>query len=420
MERGAWCESQAAAGIVDLTSRRLRLLFLLPFAPRLSGRHGGSRAVGQLVEQMARRHDVAVLHVAEPGDSPVDDELRRLCERIESPLPSARPTSRVGPKLALLRGIPTWASEVGQPGLAERARELALRWSPDIVQIEYPVMGRYLHALAGCPAPRVLVDHDASLRDLREWRGPLPGLTGALDERAWRRFERGVLERVQAAVVHTRRDRLALEALGTGTPVTEIPLATPVPEEPLDPSGGRPPGVLFVGSFVHPANTDAALWLGTTMFPSLRDQHPDARLTIVGPSPPAAVRELTGDGTVVTGEVATVTPYLEDAAVVAAPIRLGGGMRVKVVEALAAGKAIVATPLAVEGLDVRSGEQLVVAATEGEFLHALSRLLGDEQARWTLGRRARAWAEEHLGWPASVGRYERLYDSLLHTAPSML
>lgn len=398
---------------MDLTARRLRLLFLLPFAPRLSGRHGGSRAIGQLLEQMASRHEVAVLHLADPGGPPVDDELLRLCERIESPLPSARPTGRVGPKLALLRGIPTWASEVAQPGFADLARQLALRWSPDIVQIEYPVMGRYLHALDGCPAPRVLVDHDASLRDLREWHGPLPGLTGALDERAWRRFERRVLERVQTAVVHTRRDRLALEGLDTGTPVTEIPLATPLPEDPLGPSGGRPPGVLFVGSFVHPANTDAALWLGTTIFPSLRNQHPDARLTIVGPSPPAAVRDLSGDGTLVTGEVATVTPYLADAAVVAAPIRLGGGMRVKVLEALAAGKAIVATPRAVEGLHLRSGEQLVVAATEEEFVRELSRLLGDEQARCVLGRRARAWAEEHLGWEASVARYEALYDSLL-------
>lgn len=133
----------------------------------------------------------------------------------------------------------------------------------------YPVMGQYLHALDGCPAPRVLVDHDASLRDHRAWRGPLGGLTGTLDARAWRRFERAVLRQVGAAVVHTERDRLALEGLASGTPIIEIALATAIHPAPLDVSGGSPAGVLFVGSFTHPPNVDAALWLGSTIFPPL-------------------------------------------------------------------------------------------------------------------------------------------------------
>jgi polysaccharide biosynthesis protein PslH len=401
---------------VDLKPRRFRLLFLLPFAPRLHGRHGGANAIGQLLAGLARRHDVAALHLTRRDELPAEEEFHSICgvlDGVQSSWDPGKLSARIGAKTALLRGVPTWASELAEPRFASRAAELAASWQPEIVQLEYPVMGQYLPALSDCAAPRVLVDHEASVRDLRQFPGRLGPLTGALDERAWRRFERRVLERVQAAVVFTARGQRALEELGTQTPIVQIPLGTTLPDSASDPVGGSPSAVLFVGNFTHPPNADAALWLGTEVFPAVRTMHPDARLILVGPSPGPELRALAREGVIVTGEVPDVAPYLEDAAVVAAPVRTGGGMRVKVLEALAAGKAVVATPLAVEGLDVATGDQLEIAETVDEMRHAISRLLGDEEARRALGMRARAWAVEHLGWGESIARYEALYGSLI-------
>lgn len=395
-----------------MTRRALRILFLLPFAPRLEGRHGGARATGQLIAGLAQRHEVAAVYLADPAEPPLEEELRDLCAVVEPVAPRER-HRRLRPKLALLRGIPTWASEVAEPAFEKRVRELSGEWAPDVVQVEYPVMGQYLTALKGSSAPRVLVDHEASLRDLRTWHGPLAPLTRALDTRAWRRFERRVAAHVQAVVVFTERDRRALESLGVGTPIATVPLGVPLPEEALDPVGSEPPGVLFVGSFGHPPNTDAALWLAGELFPPVRELHPEARLTIVGPSPPPEVLALAGNGVSVTGEVPDVTPYLDDAAVVAAPLRIGGGMRVKVLEAMAAGKAVVATPLAAEGLDAEGASQLWIAEMEEDFHSALMVLLGDAGAREALGTGARRWATEHLGWERSIARYEALYEELL-------
>lgn len=393
----------------------MRLLFILPFAPRLRGRHGGARVTGQLLEALAARHDVAVLHLIEAGDAPLEDELRARCdlvEAVERPGESAVST-RARVKLGLLRGVPTWASEVATPGFAERVAGLAASWRPDIVQVEYPVMGRYLPALGSCPAPRVLVEHDASLRDLRDFGGPLGGLVGALDARAWRRFERRVMRGVSAVVVFTERDRRALEALGAGTRIVRIPFGVPVAHDAERAApGGSATEIVFVGNFRHPANTDAAVWLASTVFPTVRAALPDTRLTIVGASPPPELAALAGDGVAVTGPVEDVSPYLDRAAVVAAPIRLGSGMRVKVLEALAAGRALVATPLAVEGLDVTAGDQVELASTAPELAAALERLLRDEPGRRALGERARAWARAELGWDRVVDRYERLYAEL--------
>jgi glycosyltransferase involved in cell wall biosynthesis len=96
-----------------------------------------------------------------------------------------------------------------------------------------------------------------------------------------------------------------------------------------------------------------------------------------------------------------------------APLRLGGGMRVKVAEALAAGKAVVASGLAAEGLGARDGDELLLADNSDAVADAASALLLDPARRAALGTRARAWAAEHLAWDAPAAAFERLYDSLL-------
>ena len=416
MVRGPRDDPETVPTALDLTpARRLKLLLLLPFAPRLRGRHGGARVTAQLIGGLADRHDVGVLYLAEAHEPPLEEELLSRCaviERVARPAGPPAPRARVRVKLGLLRGVPTWASELASPRFGSRVAELARDWRPEVVQFEFPVMGQYLPALADCPAARVLVDHDASLRDLRPWDGPLGRLVGALDERAWRRFERRALAAVDAAVVFTERDRRALAGLDAGTPIHTIPFGVPLPGVPLDPAGAPPPTVLFVGNFRHAANVDAATWLGEALFPPVRERLPGARLEIVGASPTPEVLALSGDAVSVIGKVPDVEPHLDRAAVVAAPLRVGGGMRVKVLEALAAGKAVVATPLAVEGLDVVPGEQLEVAADARDFGAALERLLRDESRRRELAGRARAWACERLGWDRAVERYERLYAEL--------
>jgi glycosyltransferase involved in cell wall biosynthesis len=141
---------------------------------------------------------------------------------------------------------------------------------------------------------------------------------------------------------------------------------------------------------------------------------PGATLEIVGGDPPAEVRALAGEGVTVTGRVPDTGPYLDRAAVVVAPLRLGGGMRVKVLEALAAGKALVATPRAVAGIDLTPGDQALVGETDAELAAAIATLLVDPERRRRLGESAHGWAGEHLGWPRTLDEYDRLYASLVH------
>jgi glycosyltransferase involved in cell wall biosynthesis len=168
-----------------------------------------------------------------------------------------------------------------------------------------------------------------------------------------------------------------------------------------------------VGNYRHPPNIDAALRLARSIFPAVRARVPGVQLELVGDHPPPELLRLRGKHISVTGRVADVRPYLDHAAVVVAPLGTGGGMRVKVLEALAGGKALVVSSLAAEGLQVHDGEQLYIARTDAEFVTRTIELLCDESRRVALANRARAWAVEHLGWSTPLEAYQRLYESLL-------
>jgi glycosyltransferase involved in cell wall biosynthesis len=168
-----------------------------------------------------------------------------------------------------------------------------------------------------------------------------------------------------------------------------------------------------VGNYTHAPNVDAAQRLIRSIYPRVRAHSPEVRLHIVGDRPPAQLRRMGSRHVVVTGRVPDVTPYLDQAALVVVPLRQGGGIRVKVLEALAAGKAVVASPRAVVGLDVVAGEQVVIAESDQEFGDAIVQLLADPERRRSLARRARAWACDALGWERATAAYERLYRSLL-------
>lgn len=399
-----------------------RVLFLLPFAPRLDASHGGGRAIAQFVGLMAARHRVALLYLRAPGEPPLDESLRARCDAsIEvwrsgpygSGLRNASRLLRLFASSALQRR-PMWAADWHVPAFGTRLREFAADWRPGIVQIEYHIMGQYLRALDACGAPRVLTEYEpgvaAALDKERMGSGPRR-VACLVDRLAWERFERSVIERVNAVVVLTRRDRDALAALAS-TRMVEAPLGAMVPEKPSDPMGTGQ-DILFVGNFLHPPNVDAAMRLAQSVFPRVRARFPSSTLSIVGDAPPAALRRAAGAGVTIAGRVPDLSAWMARAAVVAAPLRSGGGMRVKVLEALSYGKALVASPLAIEGLALSPGRQFALAVTDDEFADALCRLLEDPRERASLATRARDWACANLSWQPRIDAYERLWDSLV-------
>lgn len=396
-----------------------RLLFLLPFPPRLDATHGGGRTSAQLLAHLSTRDRIALIYLRAPADPPLDPVLQERCELVEEvrrPNPGFSLTSGWARIRSLLRGWPLWVAGCSVAAFRSRLRVLAGTWQPDIVNIEFHVMGQYLSALDDCPAPRLLIQHEpgaSAARDLWQSRRGIARVIRYFDMLAWERFERIIISQVHAVVVFTESDRAALAPVPMSPPIICISSGTVLPKHPLNPHGDEPLNLLFVGNFIHPPNVDAALRLINEIFPRVQAHIPGVSLHIVGDQPTAQIRELANETIVVTGRVPDVTPHLDRAAVVVVPLRMGGGMRVKVKEALAAGKAVVATRLAVEGLDVVDGKQILLAESNEQFIDTVLHLLNNPEQRVALATRAGAWACANLGWERSIASYEALYDSLI-------
>lgn len=370
---------------------------------------------GQLVVHLGKRMRVAVLCPRLPSEHPADKRVLEHVEILEEvPRPEitafqARALRGARSRPALLAGRPLLVSDLQSRHYRKSLETLIRRFRPEIVQMETVAMAQYISSFAGCGAPRVLVDHDPMVKP---FAGTAHTLLDRLNLLAWRRFERRVLREVDTAVVFTEQDRATISPFAGDTPVVRIPFGTDLVER--SPATTESDGsILFIGNFLHAPNVDAARRLVTSIFPRVHKRHPECVLYMVGHRPPLELIDDSATGVVFAGRVPDITPYLERAAVVVAPLHQGGGMRVKVLEALAAGKALVVSPLAAQGLDVADGEQLLVAETDADFAVCIDRLLDEPAARTALAERARSWAEDNLSWTATVQAYEQLYEQLL-------
>ena len=268
---------------------------------------------------------------------------------------------------------------------------------------------------SGDRAAAVFTEHEVRRpRRIRLPAGPVGRwpreLLAELDWGRWPAYHRSTWSRYDLIQVFTTRDAEAVRALapGLGDRVRVNPFGLDVPAV-LPPAPSTSREIVFVGNFTHPPNVDAALWLASEIMPRLRASGAQASLRVVGPWAPPAVRALGCQDVHVTGAVDDLRPVLQAAAVVLAPLRTGGGMRMKVLEGMALGKAVVTTPRGAEGLGGDGELPLAVAETADEIATLTARLLADPRLRSDLGERARAFVVEHHSARAYAARLEQVY-----------
>jgi polysaccharide biosynthesis protein PslH len=214
-----------------------------------------------------------------------------------------------------------------------------------------------------------------------------------------RRYEERLSPRYDVNIVVSEPDGEVLRTLAPDARIALVPNGVDV--EYFSPNGAaETPSLVYTGGLTMFANLDAVLHFLRDIWPRIVAQQPDVRFYAVGRHPPAEVRAFAerDPNIVVTGYLEDIRPTVASAAVYVVPLRVGGGTRLKVLDAMAMGKAMVSTSIGCEGIDVRPGEHLLVADTPEAFADATVALLRDPGRRQTLGRAARAKAEATYAW----------------------
>jgi glycosyltransferase involved in cell wall biosynthesis len=264
------------------------------------------------------------------------------------------------------------------------------------------------------PCPAVIFTHNV---ESEIWRRHTETQTGWLARQLYRsqyrrmlRFEGRTLRRFDGVLAVSDADRETFARLYPGVvrqPVSVV--ATGVDTEYFAPAADNPEShrLVFTGSMDWLPNEDAMSYFCRDILPLVRAEAPDVTLSIVGRAPTPTVSALAADaGIVVTGRVEDVRPHMQEAAVYIVPLRIGGGTRLKIFEAMAMGKAVVSTTVGAEGLPVTDGEHVVLADTPVAFADAILGLFRDRARRARLEAAARALVVDRYDWSAVAGQLE--------------
>ena len=265
------------------------------------------------------------------------------------------------------------------------------------------------------PCRTVLFQHnvEASIwrRHLQVQRTAVARAYFAEQFRRMERFEREQCRRFGMVIAVSDEDALVFRSQYAIESVRAIP--TGVDTEyfaPAKPETAVPGKIVFVGAMDWMPNEDGARWFVRDVLPRIRSRVPGAQLTIVGRNPGPAVRGLAGEmaGVDVTGTVPDVRPYLAQASVVIVPLRVGGGTRLKIYEAMAMARPVVSTTIGAEGLPLTDGVHLLTADEAGAFADACIRLLEQPADAARIAAAGSAYVRESFGWDRVAGEFARI------------
>jgi sugar transferase (PEP-CTERM/EpsH1 system associated) len=394
----------------------MRVLVLSAFLP--SRESGGRVRLRALMRGLAQRHDVSLLSFAPSDADPATvAEVRASYEEVVV-VPSTHLASRARKRLLQLRSLVSSRSYerlvCERPEFQAALDRVLARSRFDVIHIEGCAMAHYD---ARGAAPVLLDEQNVEYDVLRRVASVTPSLLRRLynahdanklqreEERSWREAD--------ACAMTSERDAAFVRAAAPTTRTAVVPNGVDasafVPGMRATVRGT----VLFFGEMGYYPNTDAMLFFANEVLPLLRRRSPAARLVIVGPSAPPAIRALASDSVIVAGAVADVRPHIASAQVVVVPLRIGGGTRLKILEALAMGKPVVSTSLGAEGLKLTNGRELLLADDTASFTDAVARLLDDDGLALELAASGRRLVEREYDWSASVRRLEALYATAL-------
>jgi sugar transferase (PEP-CTERM/EpsH1 system associated) len=263
-----------------------------------------------------------------------------------------------------------------------------------------------------CRQPIVLFQHNVEA-DIwrRHWQVATHPVSRAYLRSQWRRmvaFERAACRSVDHVVAVSDKDSERFRQEYAAHAVSAVPTGVDTSFfQPQAFSARQPDQLVFTGSMDWVPNEDGVMFFVDRILPLVRRDWPDAAVTIVGREPTQATLSLPMRDRLirVTGRVPDIRPFLERAAVVIVPLRIGGGTRLKIFEAMAMGCAVVSTTVGAEGLPVRDGTHLLIADSPEEFAQACVRLLQNPELAQRLGAEAAAYVRTHFGWDMAALRF---------------
>lgn len=399
----------------------MKILFLCNKLPHAEVA-GGHRIIYQRIRYLANAgHQIGLLSFVTNETSEQKESLEPLITELETlPHPNRNIFIRAFHDY-LMRSRPAVFWKSYSADMMRTLGEVVEKGQYDAVFAEFAEMGQYLHKNPYLPAVHSFISchrcvtasyEKYSILGEVKWRLYLKSLPQL---RGLEKYEFKMYRSADRILVLTPQDRftmqyyapdLSISVTPSGVDIEYLQEHPPVPKEPI---------VLMTGYMADPANEDGVEWFYHHVWPELSKHHPEVKFYIVGADPsPRIQRIVSGDRRIViTGKVKDLRPYRNRARVMVSPVRLGSGLRTKVLEAMAAGLPVVSTSLGIEGIEAQTGVNCLVADTPELFTRSVEWLLTDRALSARMARNARELVERKNALDIGLHHIEKIMKSVI-------
>ena len=399
----------------------MRILFVTPYVPT-PPTFGGQRRIHGLMRALGKRHALSLLALHNPID-PIDEWRERTrdfypdSELFVQPAFGLQERAKRTAQLRSLFGLRSWdAISHRNEAMVSRLRERLARETWDAVVVEFAQMTVNLTELphgVPCVVDEHNVEYDLQRRSASNSSNPLRRTFLEVNWRKLRREEQAVWRTFDGVSVTSPRDLSIVQARAPLARCVLAPNGVDLDEFTPPAGAPEPDTVIFFGAHNYFPNADGLRFLFADIWPLVLAARPSVRLRIVGPLPPAEIVALQPPNVTFEGYVADIAAEVGRAAIAIAPLRIGGGTRLKIVEAMALARPVVATSIGAEGIEVRHNRDLLLADAPRDFADAVLRLLAQPAEAAALGLRGRRLVEEAYSWDTSAARLEHLLEELV-------
>ena len=382
---------------------------------------GGKIRSYNILRQLARQHSITFFSFYAAHNPDVHAELKHMFDRVVTmPLRIPAPKSfaeMCDYAIRLFSSEPYGITKYCRPEVRRGLRTLLEQENYDVILCDFM-------AAAGvipwdCATPKVLFTHNV---EATIWRRHYEVASNviwkAISWQEWRKMEaaeRRYLRLADRVLAVSETDRDAFATFLDLEKLTVIPTGVDVEYFQPFPGEQTANSLVFTGSMDWLPNEDAIFYFADAILPLMRKHSPEVFLDVVGRNPSRKLQALAESEKSIrlTGWVDDIRPFVGRGSVCIVPLRIGGGTRLKIFEAMAMGKAVVSTSVGAEGLAVRSGENIVLADTPNDFAQAVISLLRDPGRRQQLGAAARTLVQEHYSWTIVANDFARALQEVI-------
>jgi glycosyltransferase involved in cell wall biosynthesis len=385
---------------------------------------GGPIIIYNRLKYLAKNHLVSLAAFSHPGEEKHIPSVQPFCHDLKLiPLP---------PKRSLIK---TWADFFTSPvphyflrvhdsqEMAHTIAEMVKKDKYDFVIAEYSVMGQFLHKNPELPPTRRIMSvHEcyylARLKSFHHHKLGLDKLKEAINLKGLKKYEFDMYRNADKVLALTPQGKDELMEISPDLDIAIVPHGVDVETFSFSPQAGEENSLMFLGNYLHYPNVDAVLYFHEEIWASLKTALPELKFYVVGQSPPPEITRLSADKSiVVTGTVDDVIPFLRRCKVFICPVRLGGGFRGKILEAMALGRPVVSTSLGAEGIPASDGQNIILADRPDDFVKGIADLIGNTKLYQMIQKNARKLMEDHYAWEKGVARLEAVLEDMMSKPP---